>query len=479
MNDTDQSSPRCWICLGEGDEVPPLGTKADAHDWIHPCACSLVAHRKCLLNWISNLDLQERRQGNGIAPRPANEGVFFNFPFAAPLVGVPLLGESQSIIVNCPQCKKQIFLKSSSGSLLNMRKVFQDCVSTLTRVTVISTLVSSTVASYALGMTAGCSASGMKILQTLAPNSVQLSLFDVRNTPSVIGAIDRGRLPMARFLLVTAAIPPYLYLLRKPFIPAMQEAFVQLFPFLFLTDGTSLLESGPKRNLLFIAPLKFVYGVLYKVTLNRVYYRWARSVQPCFIADGLSAETLEIIERENEEEFEIQQEDEEERIKLENSLQKTRNSLVILLKRFLHYLVPSDRIRQIRISRLKRELECCFKTDFGLLFSKPRFYYNIATTLAWPVLGEYASRELLAKIPFVVGLINRHVSTPDEATFLRNLAGCFAVVIASDLVSLFFAWRKVKQLQNIRVLKYGTKEWREASSNSITTDLTLMDRGNM
>ncbi|KAK9461789.1 uncharacterized protein V1516DRAFT_672990 [Lipomyces oligophaga] len=41
---------RCWICLLGPDDPPPRGDKA--HNWRHPCSCSLIAHEICLLTWI-------------------------------------------------------------------------------------------------------------------------------------------------------------------------------------------------------------------------------------------------------------------------------------------------------------------------------------------------------------------------------------------------------------------------------------------
>lgn len=48
----------CALCLGGETDVPPFATAHDARDLIHPCAtCSLVTHRKCLVDWFSSLNL--------------------------------------------------------------------------------------------------------------------------------------------------------------------------------------------------------------------------------------------------------------------------------------------------------------------------------------------------------------------------------------------------------------------------------------
>ncbi|EGV64856.1 hypothetical protein PSN45_005206 [Yamadazyma tenuis] len=44
----------CSLCLGGDTDVPPFGSLDDARDLIHPCStCSIVVHRKCLLDWFN------------------------------------------------------------------------------------------------------------------------------------------------------------------------------------------------------------------------------------------------------------------------------------------------------------------------------------------------------------------------------------------------------------------------------------------
>lgn len=45
----------CALCLGGSSEVPPFGTAHDAQDFVRPCTCSLVVHRRCLLDWFNSL----------------------------------------------------------------------------------------------------------------------------------------------------------------------------------------------------------------------------------------------------------------------------------------------------------------------------------------------------------------------------------------------------------------------------------------
>lgn len=46
----------CAFCLGGSTEIPPFGTLKDARDLVYPCStCSLVTHRKCLVDWFNSV----------------------------------------------------------------------------------------------------------------------------------------------------------------------------------------------------------------------------------------------------------------------------------------------------------------------------------------------------------------------------------------------------------------------------------------
>ncbi|GEQ68587.1 hypothetical protein JCM33374_g2255 [Metschnikowia sp. JCM 33374] len=48
----------CAFCLGGATEVPAFGSVKDAQDMFHPCStCSLVTHRKCLIDWFNTIPL--------------------------------------------------------------------------------------------------------------------------------------------------------------------------------------------------------------------------------------------------------------------------------------------------------------------------------------------------------------------------------------------------------------------------------------
>lgn len=52
---TDESDT-CCFCLGTSLDIPSFGTVQDAQDMLKPCStCSLVCHRRCLLDWLDTI----------------------------------------------------------------------------------------------------------------------------------------------------------------------------------------------------------------------------------------------------------------------------------------------------------------------------------------------------------------------------------------------------------------------------------------
>lgn len=56
----DDEPRKCWICFN--DETEDDETTSE---WRNPCACSLVAHEKCLLDWIADMEAPNARRRAG------------------------------------------------------------------------------------------------------------------------------------------------------------------------------------------------------------------------------------------------------------------------------------------------------------------------------------------------------------------------------------------------------------------------------
>ncbi|PSN66622.1 hypothetical protein BS50DRAFT_370244 [Corynespora cassiicola Philippines] len=78
LQDEDAEPRKCWICFN--DETEDDETTSE---WRSPCPCVLVAHERCLLDWIADMEApsSRRRAGNRVGK------------------------------IQCPQCKSEIRLE--------------------------------------------------------------------------------------------------------------------------------------------------------------------------------------------------------------------------------------------------------------------------------------------------------------------------------------------------------------------------------
>ncbi|KAL6711276.1 hypothetical protein ACN47E_005807 [Coniothyrium glycines] len=56
----DEEPRRCWICFNDETEDDETSS-----EWRSPCSCSLVAHEKCLLDWIADMEAPNNRRRAG------------------------------------------------------------------------------------------------------------------------------------------------------------------------------------------------------------------------------------------------------------------------------------------------------------------------------------------------------------------------------------------------------------------------------
>lgn len=92
----------CCFCLGGDTDVPSFGTLKDAKDMISPChQCSLVAHRKCLLEWFNTLPASKIKVIDVSSVHETNSGASPVTPaLFHDMVARPSLGEDARIDIN-------------------------------------------------------------------------------------------------------------------------------------------------------------------------------------------------------------------------------------------------------------------------------------------------------------------------------------------------------------------------------------------
>ncbi|KAF2791498.1 hypothetical protein K505DRAFT_326818 [Melanomma pulvis-pyrius CBS 109.77] len=82
----DSEPRKCWICFSDETEDDPTTSV-----WRSPCPCVLVAHERCLLDWVADLEAPTTRGRAG----------------------------GQNGKIQCPQCKSEIKLKRPQSKVVN------------------------------------------------------------------------------------------------------------------------------------------------------------------------------------------------------------------------------------------------------------------------------------------------------------------------------------------------------------------------
>lgn len=245
---SDDAEPRkCWICFNDETEDDPMSS-----EWRSPCPCVLVAHEKCLLDWIADMEAPNgRRRAGGSAK------------------------------VLCPQCKSEI-------RVVRPRSVVVDLVRSIERLTGVL-LIPGIV--FVLGSAVYTTASflgtqavydvfgledGLQILQPLyeAPDFSERSyVLRIVNHLRHNWRLDLG-LPL---------VPTVLVLSRT----SLADGFLPFLPFIFFTSSSSkdqlLTLQYPPSAAFVITTLPYLrsaYNAYYERVWAPKERRWLKEIQP-------------------------------------------------------------------------------------------------------------------------------------------------------------------------------------------------------
>lgn len=499
-----QADNRCWICLGSGDERPPLGSYRDAHDWVHPCKCSLRAHRKCLLEWVSTKGLESkevllrdtpnigfdsvnvldhyttlhsRRPGFqplgwlGIrmdeqAPHVSvdNSAARLSRAFNSDEHGDVITGvttammdgaeENQSsggsrsprkFIINtlCPQCNTPILLRTNRSTTLWLTSLCSKFVDWSTK-TLTEATVLGTIGGSILFSCAGFLMSwGLRVMTTIAPESTMLKLLDLSQYRTFIGAFNANKIGFRQISLLCGAP---LYLLSFRYDNTILGWLRRFYPISFLKP-TDNLHSSTKRFLLFQFPLKILYDCFVMLCLNPIYFNWIHRVKPYFISDRMSIDQMRMYEKEQSE-IEYKRE-------MRNLNSRAHSGIWCKLKSIFSW---SDGDISTKVIR-NRRLLMILRYNYTQALVETSSWEKLASAVLWPSLGKYVNVLLLMKFSSFKRFLTKNTDTSDDALYLGNLIGCCAVVLANELVHLYITWKRVQQLENLQVLEYMSSDW--------------------
>lgn len=538
----------CAFCLGGLLEIPPFGTTKDAEDLIKPCStCSLVAHRKCLLDWFNSIPAAKliRSQGNLIdnddrnmymaSPTTSatedrdddtdNEPNIINVTFQSPwmssvglLVRDPdshvhaALADSQSVLLltSCPQCKSKITFCMKRLAFLNFNTLVRASMTDLVQYSGVFLGISGAATGIVTMGYVGLARCGINMLDALMPSSLLFPLLSKRKNRSIAATsllfptpdtLDKSAnlVDQLRFQHIPL-LPVMLYRMRNLLIlscffnTTARTAFVNwggeflvcnyisslgnhvLVKNIFLNvkvwfghlvKNPTLARSyrlGPifsninwwDPNVMVgaLIPFRWVYDLLFRLTINRVHFNLTAKIRPRDIANNLSKDALYRLETLEGNlgslQFEFRN-----RSRLANKNIHTSKSLQFVTSKLklFRLLLRDDLVFKyikLKLTVFFYKSEACLRRDFS-----SSLLYNLViitgfTTVLWPFLasdfGKLIYRLVLLRI-LALDSVDK-----DKVIFLANLLGMGGVAIVKDVYNLLMASRKARQLSEMSIV---------------------------
>jgi hypothetical protein len=245
----DDDPRKCWICFN--DETEDDETTSE---WRSPCACSLVAHEKCLLDWIADME----------APSSGRRA-----------------GKSAGKIL-CPQCKSEIIVQRP-------RSYVVDAVRTVERMA----------GSLLLPGLALVTGTALYTTLTLSGTATIYQIFGTQDALRILGPLYETPSPA-----VNSVVMRWLVHLRQhwrldlglPLIPTVlvasrttfADSFLPFLPLIFFVSsgqpGDEMLQlQWPPSAAFSFAALPYLRG-FYNAYYDRVWLpreqRWLKEIQP-------------------------------------------------------------------------------------------------------------------------------------------------------------------------------------------------------
>ncbi len=459
LNDPEK---QCWICLGTDSEPPPLNNPK-GHEWIHPCRCSLLAHRTCLLEWINELEKNNGNETDNVIV--ANDEINHSTQGKGPFF---IKKDENTFIysgITCPQCSQPIYITIARSKVLTTRKKIENTILTSSFSILMSTLATGTITVvYFILMGAGASVTGVMCSQDtfLHVMGIRRRAYIFDTYPSTISydilppsspqAIRRG-------LLITW-IPFYLLTIRRPLGFNFSNITTFICP-LMLYDRHDLSPKriwrlgGPRLLCVAVPFLRLGYKVWYNFVVNYFYYKLAVTVRPHLLENDIENNSNAGAVLNDGEIVEVNQQP--------SLVQRLYNNTKNLLGRLFTINHGSFAILpRTYFSKLIHK-------DYSDYFYNSTILFNLASTWIWPYVGSIIGRAILPhiKIPSILlknptfnSFRRRIYSNYDrDFTFTRNIIGCCLVVLLKDVVNVYTAYKKVEQIKRRQILKYKSEDW--------------------
>lgn len=560
---SEEQHPICSFCLGDDTEAPPFGTVKDAQDLIRPCTtCSLVTHKKCLLDWFNSLPLKDlyvidslnleelesiRANLNNnnrneisienlinISSNMLNQLVSNigsgTWTLSGPLnAEVNLRGkEMKFLLVDCPQCKQNIVFCMKRNNVLSFYKGLRLITTRMIQYGVASIGVGSAIAGVVSMGYVGLTSCGLKMMDCIIPEQLLVQILSKKAntllTPTslskiIFGNVRNYAIDNLEQALVKGVIDP-LKFSRIPILPivlyrmrssswiscllsnqkdtALYDCSTELMISGYLSSmgNHKLLKTlnfnlrlilrailtNPKDILLvfqytksidfwdvnnmisMLVPLRWIYDLLFRLTINRFHFNQAIKIRPREVSDSLNSEEVDYIEA-------LSSEVVREQIKyctikdkvdkLVDSEFEMRSNIPILTiaykflkkKAILHKEYKAN--SYLHFSKLKLNLWlhktlACLKNDYSTNFLLHSVTIRALTTVLWPFLSSKVGH-MIFNVVFKNSKYLQDIPT-EKILLLSNIIGLMVVALLKDLSNLYISTKKAKELSQMSVV---------------------------
>ncbi|ORZ19625.1 hypothetical protein BCR42DRAFT_449342 [Absidia repens] len=392
----DQEDHRCWICYGEDSD--------SEGKWVSPCPCSLVAHEKCLLDWIN-----ENQKGS---PRKT---------------------------VHCPQCASAYHLVEAPSWILSLLGVVDEATHTIAPyITSLGLglsllVVTTTYGAFSVLLLFG-SQEGERILGSpsfwtwrtwVGLPSIPLALLSTRSRWA------DSTLPFAAFLFlrVSASSPSSSF--TSFFLPSSSASS----PALPATPASSTSPfSLPHIQLSWPPSPLATLGILpwARLFYNTVYYA----------AQSLIFRQLSLKTAHQQQQQQLQQQNQRRRQR------SNSNRLVLVDDQTVNRISDDHNIDPTTTTMTAIEQQGPERsTELDILLGRGPSSVGMLFmgTLLWPVIGNLAGNCLGQ-----VNWIREKLPEP----FHRNILGGCLFVVIKDAGNLLYRYQKVRQYRSRRIQNY-------------------------
>lgn len=225
-----------------------------------------------------------------------------------------------------------------------------------------------------------------------------------------------------------------------------------------------------------LVPLRWLYDLFYRLTLNRLYFNLAMKIRPRDIANSLPPHEFERLEQLDSSILSYDGDLQYLRAKADHHVEQQYASspsppsmlrnVIKSVKKKVHYLrlcQAADLPRQYALTKTSAwllETKACIENDYLTTLLYQSFTLRCLTTVLWPyfsskvgaVIFKTLLRRLVGKVP------------PNTILLLANIIGLVGVVFAKDCINLYLCSKKAQQLSNMVVIgDLASKRRQEAS----------------